>query len=421
MRWLLTVFALAVLARVLGQLLLGAFVQPDTFEYEVVATNLVDGHGYTFASPDGGTYVASQSSPLYILLTAGIYAVSNHSQTLMLVVQALLGGLTAALTAWLTARVFSRSAGVVGGVLVALDPALVFYASELHSLTLDALSNVALVCATIALPTRPTVRKGAAYGALFGLAALTRATALVLLPLHVLWLARRRVVGFASLPVLAMVVGAIVVYAPWPVRNSVLLDQVTFGSSETTEWFWRGNNPNANGGSLTTDEERMLDRAPADFRAQIATADESERVTLYRDAALRFIGSNPSAAMELYLVKLGTFWWGSDQTGLLYPALYLVGYRIWYVMAVVAAAVGVVNRRTTQQQREVLVLILGSAIVVSLTQAVFYVEGRHRVAIEPLLLVYAAGGLTWLYRRVADATARPRPVAESDRRPLDWA
>jgi 4-amino-4-deoxy-L-arabinose transferase-like glycosyltransferase len=412
-RWLLPVFALAVLARILGQLVLGSFVQPDTFEYEAIATNLVTGHGYTYASPDGGIYVASQSSPLYILLTAGVYAISDHSQTLMLVLQALLGGMTAALTAWLAARVFSRAVGVIAGVLVAADPALIFYASELHSLTLDALANVALVCATIAFPPRPTARNAVSYGALFGLAALTRATALVLLPLHVAWLGRQRVMRLMSLPVGLMFLAAIVVYAPWPVRNSVLLDQLTLGSSEATEWFWRGNNPNANGGSLASDQERMLDLAPADFRAQIAAADESERIRLYRDAALRYIASNPTAALELYVAKLGTFWWGSDQTGILYPAVYLVGYRIWYVLALIVGAPGVLHSRTDQQQRAALVLILGTALIVSLSQAMFYVEGRHRVAIEPLLLVYTAAGLTWLYRRAAEATARSRPLAES--------
>lgn len=85
------------------------FAQPDTFEYEIVATNLIQGHGYTYASPDGGIYVASQSSPLYILITADVYAISDHSQSLMLVVQVLLGGLMAGLTAWLGMRVlFAR-------------------------------------------------------------------------------------------------------------------------------------------------------------------------------------------------------------------------------------------------------------------------------------------------------------------------
>src|SRR5438132_11929794 len=64
---------LGVLARVGGQLAPGAYPEPDVFEYEEIASNLLAGQGYTYASPDGGVYVASVSSPLYIVLTAGVY------------------------------------------------------------------------------------------------------------------------------------------------------------------------------------------------------------------------------------------------------------------------------------------------------------------------------------------------------------
>ena len=126
------VFLLAVLARLVGQVLLGAYSQPGVFEYETIANNLLSGHGYTYASPDGGLYVASQSSPLYIVLTAGVYLLTNHSQAAMLVLQALLGGATAVLAMWLGGYAFSRPAGIVAGTLVALDPALIAYSSQLH-------------------------------------------------------------------------------------------------------------------------------------------------------------------------------------------------------------------------------------------------------------------------------------------------
>lgn len=38
---------------------------------------------------------------------------------------------------------------------------------------------------------------------------------------------------------------------------------------------------------------------------------------------------------------------------------------------------GVLHSRTDRWQREAMLLILGTAIIVSLTQVVFYVKGRH--------------------------------------------
>jgi hypothetical protein len=48
----------------------------------------------------------------------------------------------------------------------------------------------------------------------------------------------------------------------------------------------------------------------------------------------------------------------------------------------------------------VVVLILVSALIVSATQAVFYVEGRHRLAIDPLILIMSGAGLTVLGQRL---------------------
>ncbi|MBV9327041.1 MAG: glycosyltransferase family 39 protein [Chloroflexi bacterium] len=415
MRWLWLIFALAVLARISGQVALGAYAHPRLFEYEEIATNLINGRGYTYASPDGGTYVASQSSPLYILLTAGVYLVTGHSQPAMLLLQAALGGLTAVLVAWAGRRAFSRSAGMVAGGLVAIDPGLVVYAAELHSLSLDALANVGLVCATLALPARPGRARLAGLGAVFGLAGLTRATALLLLPVHLVWLRLHRGARLMSIGAAVAVLAMLLVYAAWPVRNSLLLGQLTLGSSETTEWLWRGNNPNANGGSLTPDGERMLAVAPPAFRAEIEAASEAQRVRVYQAAAFEFIRANPASASRLYVTKLLTFWWGSQETGLLYPPTWVIAYQVWYAAILLCAGLGMWSTRAVGEQRGVVWLIVATLVLVSLTQAIFYVEGRHRLAVEPLLLIVTGVGVADLATRVQCFWTRR--VSSRDRRP----
>jgi 4-amino-4-deoxy-L-arabinose transferase-like glycosyltransferase len=414
------VFAVAVLARLGVQAVTNAFAHPTVWEYEEIASNLVAGRGYTYASPDGGTYVGSQSSPMYIAITAGVYLVSGHSHVAILVLQALLGGVTAALVAWLGARVFSRGAGFAAGMLVALDPALLIYAAELHSLTFDALANVALLCGTVAMPRRPGPVRLGGLGVAFGLAALTRATALVLLPVSLLWLCRYRGVRLISLGAACMLLFGVLCYAPWPARNSVLLGQLMFGSSDSSEWFWRGNNPNATGASLAADGQRMLDLAPAEFRAEVAAADEAQRMTLYGDAAAQFVRADPWRTVGLFVMKLRDFWWGSVATGLLYPPVWLLAYRVWYVTMVLTAAWGAWSARRDPDQRSVVLLIGCMLLIISAAQAVFYVEGRHRFAIEPVLLVLAGAGIAQLcrgfmtgvlHRRQTQPTGQPAPSA----------
>jgi hypothetical protein len=389
------VFALGLFARLAAQLLLGAYTHPQTWEYEDIANNLLAGHGYIYVT-GGTTYVAAVSSPLYVLLTAGVYLVTGHSQAVMLILQALFGAATAVLAAWLAARTFQPQAAWAAGILVAVDPALAVYSAELHPLSLDALAFLAVVCACVGLPVSPGWRRLGLVGALLGLAALTRTTVLSFAPLLLLWVNRFKGVRLLSARTLALVLAALALYAPWPMRNSVLLGQFVPGSSESTEWLWRGTNPAATGSSYTADGATMLQAAPPSFQAQVAAGSEAERIGIYRDAAVAYAREHPTDALRHYVTKLKAFWWGSDSTGLLYPPAWTVAYDTWYATMLILAAAGVCVGWRLVSARPALMLIVASLALVSASQALFYVEGRHRLAVEPLLLVLSGVGLSRL-------------------------
>jgi 4-amino-4-deoxy-L-arabinose transferase-like glycosyltransferase len=410
---LASTFALAFGCRVGGQLLLGAYAHPETWEYEAIATNILAGRGYTYTLL-GAEYVASQSSPLYIYLAVVVYALSAHSQAALLLVQALLGAGAATLCAWLGLRLFSARVGWLSGLLAATHPALIVYAAKLHALTLDVFLVCALVAAFVAVPRRPASTRLGLLGALLGLAALTRTTVLVLLPAGLLWLRRYRDLRPLGAGACALVVAALVVFLPWSIRDSLLLGQPVLLSSESAEWFWRGNNPNASGSSWTADGRTMLEVADPAFRAEILAADEARRMTLYRAAALEFWRADPGAAVRLYVAKLAAFWWMSPSTGLLYPAWWVSAYMAYYLVVAASALVGVVVGLADARARSGVVLIVLLLALVSLGQSLFYVEGRHRWEVEPLLLVLAAAGAVWAWDRWrATSSARPAPTSTS--------
>jgi 4-amino-4-deoxy-L-arabinose transferase-like glycosyltransferase len=400
-------FVLAVLARLAAQVVLGAYAEPQTWEYEDIANSLLSGHGYVYTVGQM-SYVAAVSSPLYVLLTALVYFMTGHSQAVMLILQALFGGATAALAVWLASRMGRIEAAWAAGILVAIDPGLLVYSAELHPLSLDALAFLTVICATVALPLWPRWRDTAIVGVALGVAALTRTTVLSLTPILLVWAARYRCLRLISLASGVLVAVALLVYSPWPIRNSLLLSQVLVGSSESSEWLWRGTNPNATGSSYTVDQHTMLEVAPPDFQARIAAASESERMAIYRDAALQFAQQHPLDAARLYFVKLKAFWFGSDTTGALYPAYWTPLYQAWFGLVLIFSAVGVWSTWRDLEARSISVLIIASLLLVALSQAVFYVEGRHRLAVEPLLLVLAAVGVSQLVilRRAARLETR---------------
>ncbi len=394
---LVSVFGLALVSRLIGQVILGAYRGPTTWEYETIASNILAGHGYTYQIM-GQTYVASQSSPLYIYLAVVVYALTAHSQAALLVVQALLGAGAAVLCAWLALRLFSLPAAWLSGILVATHPAQIVYAAELHALTLDVFLICAVVVAFVALPARPGALKLGLLGALIGLAALTRTTVLALAPIGLLWLRHYRKVRFLSIGAAALLVAAIVVFAPWSIRDSVLLGQPVVLSSESPEWFWRGNNPNATGSSWTADGRTMLEAADPAFRARIQAADEAERMTIYRDAAFAYWRAEPAQAVRLYFAKLLAFWWASPTTGILYPGLWVATYNAYYLVIAACAVLGLVVGLRSERARPGVVLIVVALLLVSLTQSLFYVEGRHRWEVEPLMLVLAGAGVLGVWR-----------------------
>jgi hypothetical protein len=234
-------------------------------------------------------------------------------------------------------------------------------------------------------------------GGLVGLAALTRTTVLALAPVGLAWLHRYRDLRLLSRGSAALLLAALVVFAPWSIRDSLLLGQPVVLSSESGEWFWRGNNPNATGSSWTVDGKTMLEVADPVFQAQVTAADEAQRMTLYRAAALDFVRADPGATARLYLTKLAAFWWASPSTGLLYPAWWVTTYGAYYLVIAACSAIGLVVGLRSQRARAGVVLILLVLALVSLTQSLFYVEGRHRWGVEPLMLVLAGAGALALW------------------------
>ncbi|MDQ5853783.1 MAG: hypothetical protein M3380_17295 [Chloroflexota bacterium] len=197
------------------------------------------------------------------------------------------------------------------------------------------------------------------------------------------------------------------VLAPWVIRNSLILGEFVGISSETSEWFWRGNNAMVARGDSSSPRSPVLpggadplDRADPGFRARILAADEVGRMRLYRDAAAEFVREEPGRFIGLVARKFFYFWWFRPESGILYPGAWLVIYATFYSALLVLAAGGFFRCLFARawMDRADLIVVAGFLFSISLTQALFYVEGRHRWGIEPVLLMLAGGGSSWFLR-----------------------
>jgi hypothetical protein len=377
---------LALVVRVAAFLALDRVHHPDVWESEEIATNLLAGRGFAFEFL--GTSYRSYMEPLYPGLCAGVYALTGHSFLALGLVQAVLGTALVGLVFGCARRMAGDGPAVAAGALAAVHPGLIAYTTKFHPFILDSLLVLAVVAACLFFSARRPWRSALILGAAIGLCALSRATVLVCLPVIAWWVWGR--LEARRVPALAVILGtAALVVAPWVARNQAVHHRFVFTRSGTALVFWLGNNPHAFSGSATTPQGTpVLSLIPEDERERLGRLDELGQQDLLRQEAFDYVRARPLAFLRRWVVKLRYFWWQSPQAGQRYPGAWFRLYQAFYLltMALVVAAVALRRQRETW-------LIIGFCLAIAVVQSAYYVEGRHRLTIEPLLLLLAGQGL----------------------------
>ena len=397
------VVALAVGVRLAAQIALGTFTAPEAWEYDEIARNLLSGNGFTVLH--NGTEWHAGSAPLYPLLLTAIYAVFGPSPVLAALLNLVLGAVLVAIAYRIALALMDRNAATVAAGLVGLHPGLVVYAAKIHALNLDVVVVAATALALVTLGASPTARAWAVTGVISGIAALTRATVLPAIaivcaaaiarhgPAPVIW---RRAMVAAGI--------AIAIALPWVIRNAVVMHSPSL-QPRYGDVLWRGNTPSATGGAYSADGRPLLESVP-DVRDLVWGKDEFTQNQIFSDLAVAYIREDPLRAGRDLVMKLGTFWWFGREEGLLYPRSWLIAYELGYVILVAGAALGAAQL-SRQRRRWPLFVFVTLFVVVSVIQSAFYVEGRHRWELEPLLVILATLGAASIVRWFANRSARP--------------
>jgi 4-amino-4-deoxy-L-arabinose transferase-like glycosyltransferase len=303
-----------------------------------------------------------------------------------------------------TRLVRAPTAGLIAGMLVAFHPGLVVYSAlKAHPLTFDALFFTLALLQSFRLAENASLRRALQLGAIVGIGTLSRATIIIFLPLAAVWLIlivsrQSWRVTIRNVLVAGLCTAAIV--GPWTIRNSVLHKRFVFLLTTDNEDFWRGNNPHASGGSYSAPGQLViLSIPPADLEAIRTQPNELAQSEWFKVHAREFIRANPGKFIELSLTKFFQFWWFAPQSGVMYPQSWFYLYFGYYVCIVVLAAMGVIAiMRLDSWSRQQLLLLIVFLLALSGLQSLFYVEGRHRWAVEPMVAALSGAGAAYLMR-----------------------
>jgi len=383
----------------------------DALEYDTVAWNLARGGGFSLEG-GGGPYPTAFVPPLVPWLTSLVYRSSGHHFFAALLLQCAIGALVPLLLAAFAAATYGSGVALLAAWLAAFDPLLVFFSGYLLTETTFTAALLAAMVASAAWLKTPRPARATGAGILWGLASLTRPTALALPVLVAAW--AWVPLGLTVAPrdrirqLLMMALGVTLVVAPWTIRNAISLHAfvpVTTGGGRA---LLDGNNPEVwrdpqqRGGANST---YRLEPWASRFRGK----SESEVDGLARADALAFLAAHAAEWPAMAGAKLARFWrltaeggntgtWqrqGSPLAALLRRIDPLLTWSVCVIpFAIWGLARSFQGPRRWYLSLPVLVIAYFSALAV-----VFWGALRMRVPIEPLVLLFAAAGLEDARRR----------------------
>lgn len=329
-------------------------------------------------------------TPGFPIFLAGCRAVFGDSPLAARLVQVGLGALSVAMTARLTREVRPLpTAAVLAAWIAACDPFLVGFSGLLLS---EAVFLPLMLGLLIGLARTWTsdLRRGWPWALLAGVSAgsavLVKPSFALFLPMALVgWLASVRrwsTVRLASLVVL----GFLVVMAPWCVRNGLVLHRFVATAAWGGASLYDGLNPGATGAS----DMRFLE-AP-----DLVGLDELAQDRELKARAWRFAREHPGRSLELAAIKAGRFW---------SPWINAEGYRsralavatsIWTVPLYGLIAAGLFQHR---RDPRAWVLLAGPLLYFAAIHLLFVGSVRYRVpAMAPAIVLAGLAAGPWTCR-----------------------
>jgi hypothetical protein len=404
----------------------------DTYEFGVIAENLVLGRGFSyFAAIPSGVVVdeahvgiplpSAFMPPLYV----GIVLVASVGSRLVeagpdgvvwfvRLINLVLASVTMVGLARLVSLMCSARAARLAVLGFAIYPAFVYQATQVSASNAYLAVEVTLLAQCALFARRATPSRLLLVGLLAGVLALLRAEAIVITVALAIWLAcfagggelRPR----SRLVIVAAFLGiALLIPAGWLVRNSLAFDR-PIATIATTGGFnlWIGNHLGASG-------SQKYYSVPPPLAARVAALPASPDYEMRRDAvfataALEEMASKPLETVArdckklLMLLSVDPY----DPRSL-HPAN-VGSYAALVVLGGSGAITWLYRESRDRDGRKAYVALLGGWLALSLAvPSVFFALARFRLPLELILLMGAAVLVAgWAERSERDSRHRPR-------------
>jgi len=363
---------------------------------------------------------AFYQAPFYSYFLAAIYKVFGREFLAVRAIQAALGAVTVVLTANLGARLFGRTAGLLAGILALLYGVFPYYEGQIMktSLTVFLTTLLLYLIAPVARRAAPSESRGALArsaiaGLLLGCATLTRENLILFVPaLALLLYFRARDLAAA----VAFAAGAALAILPATLHNYRAEGEWILVTSQGGQNFYIGNHAAATGtytNPMFVRPDPLYERLDFQMEAVRRTGGAltaGEASSFWYGQALGEMLSNPRRAAGLLCKKLVIVFEGVERPD--NESLYVMRDEapildVASLSFAVIAALGLFGMVLSRARAGELAFLHLFILVNVAALVLFFVVSRYRVALAPVLMLFAGHALVELARWARARAAKP--------------
>jgi len=346
-------------------------------------------------------------APLYPYFLGVLQIILGHNLWLVRLIQIVLGAISCALIFQIGRNLFSRQAGIAAGLILACYAPGVFFDGLIEKSILDFLLLSALLWLLSQLGATAPWSRWLALGAVLGLLGLSRENALILAAVILLWIG----LYFSESSILNRLqwmglffAGLLLVLVPVGLRNLTVGGEFKLTTSQFGANFFIGNNPSADGTYVSVENvigEPQLEGKDAKRLAERAlgrSLTPGEVSDYWLQKAWDYIRSQPGQWFELIGKKWLMVWNAreiedSDDYYIYKQWSWLLSFLGRINHFGILAPLAAVGLWLTRHQWRRLWLLYAMIVALASSVAVFYVFGRYRFPLVPLLALFAGAGL----------------------------
>jgi len=358
-----------------------------------------------------GDWLGSETfyqAPAYPYLLGVLYAMFGRDLLLVRIVQAVFGALACVFVAMAGRQFVDRKTGVIAGVILAMYAPAIYYDGLIQKASLGMLLLCALLWRLGAAHRNPRGWRWVVTGLVLGLLSLTRENALILAPVLALWIliAYRRSSSLKrrSIWTAAFVAGVGLTLVPVAIRNRTVGGEWAITTVQAGPNFYIGNHQGATGmytPLVPGHESPPFERADAKRLAEQALdkpLTDGEVSDYWFGRSWEFIRDNPTAWLKLiwgkFLLTINAYEISDVEGYNVYrafsPLLGALGFVFHFGLLLPAAVLGVWFT-APNIRRHAPLIVVGATLFLSIVA--FYVLGRYRFPLAPIVCIFAAAGI----------------------------